>query len=503
MKTTRNTMRSRRFFYGDKPQDSSSGLSARMLSQFQSEAEIEAVEAELAAEERRGAITSEAAERMRRNLQTRREQLRRPNDIPPEGTLRVTNNCIISRISGYINIQFRRNPEQDVISTVEAQGFERYVGGFDDVPPEYRAPYSLRRYVFALDLCEGIERVESGLDANAVRSVIAAYLTDTKIGFDNLNDDLRNAIRSSQTIMIQTSPDTPPVAATGVEDIEDFYRIVDDVLMGHNVFLVGPAGTGKTYLAELVARQLGRDYVTLNCSQYTSPTDIKGGPGVEGYQEGALIDCWENGKILILDELPKIDPNTAGLLNEGLAKTKVPVGDVRAVIFNGKNEPKQKRDGFGVIATGNVFPTAESQAYTANTRQDLSLLDRFAGSVYFIGFNAAVEQQNAGSMLVWSVGMRIRQWILDNRVDSQLSIRWLQTAGSAYRLEMDRSRGVRQDSNLLDRGKTLKSHIDGMIATFNPGQQTALKTYLQYDRFFAQYQYRNPPYNEDTELYRG
>ena len=31
--------------------------------------------------------------------------------------------------------------------------------------------------------------------------------------------------------------------------------------------------------------------------------------------------AWEKGGCLILDELPKLDPNTAGLLNEALAET--------------------------------------------------------------------------------------------------------------------------------------------------------------------------------------
>jgi hypothetical protein len=191
--------------------------------------------------------------------------------------------------------------------------------------------------------------------------------------------------------------------------------------------------------------------------------------------------------------LPKIDPNTAGLLNEALAKTKVPVGSDRAIIYNGRNEPKNKKDGFGVIATGNVFPTAESATYTANSRQDLSLLDRFSGSVYYVGFNEKLEKKQAGSLLVYSIGMRLRQWILDNRVDSTISLRWLETAASVYRLELDRLANKRGDSDRLDTGKTLKDHVDGVISTFNKGQQENLRNYLNYDRILSTKQYRTLP----------
>lgn len=425
MNTKRNTMRSSRMYYG-KSSRRSEGLSNATrpfeLSQYRSVADIEAelrridaAEAEHLQAIERGesgvgvGLTPESARAQRQILAVRRRALENRPTMPPEGTVRVTRNCIISRIGGNIIITFRQGADADVQATCRVQGFTFTPNSTDEL--SCTAPFTTARYIFALELCEGYERVESGLDENAVRSVIAAYIEANPIGFDGLSSEVQAAIRGTQTILIQTSPDLPPVEATGVEDIADFYRIVDDVLLGHNVFLFGPAGTGKTYLAEMIANVLNREYVTLNCSQYTSPTEIKGGPTITGYQEGALIDCWENGKIFIVDELPKIDPNVAGLLNEALAKTKRP----NAVIYNGKNVPKTKNPGFGVIATGNVFPTAESQAYTANTRQDLSLLDRFSGSVYYVGFNTGVEQQNSGSMLVWSVGMRIRQWILENR----------------------------------------------------------------------------------------
>ena len=83
-----------------------------------------------------------------------------------------------------------------------------------------------------------------------------------------------------------------------VEQIPDFVKILDDLQVGNNVFLVGPAGTGKTTLGEKIAYSFhGRSendkkalpYVVLNCNQWTSPTAIQGGQTIEGYKEGALI----------------------------------------------------------------------------------------------------------------------------------------------------------------------------------------------------------------------
>jgi hypothetical protein len=89
--------------------------------------------------------------------------------------------------------------------------------------------------------------------------------------------------------------------------------------------------------------------------------------------------------------------------------------------------------------------------------------------------------------------MRLRQWILDNKVDSTISLRWLETAASVYRLEMDRFENKRNDSDRVDSGKTLKDHVDAVITTFNKGQQDNLRDYMNYTKVFSTYQYRKMP----------
>jgi len=100
-----------------------------------------------------------------------------------------------------------------------------------------------------------------------------------------------------------------------------------------------------------------------------------------------------------LDELPKIDPNTAGILNDGLAKIKDGVkkyeGNGKTVfipptIMNGNGELIEKKKIY-VIATGNSLLNEANKDYEANFKQDLSLQDRFAGSCYKITYNYKFE----------------------------------------------------------------------------------------------------------------
>jgi hypothetical protein len=153
----------------------------------------------------------------------------------------------------------------------------------------------------------------------------------------------------------------------------------------------------------------------LNCNQFTSPLDIVGGQTIEGYKEGRLTQAWGNldlglnsvgkpyeGALLLLDELPKIDPNTAGILNDGLAKIKDGIKEVTdsngnkiqvpPTIMNGNGELISKKKIF-IIATGNSLLNEANKDYEANFKQDLSLQDRFAGSCYKVTYNYKFEYE--------------------------------------------------------------------------------------------------------------
>lgn len=180
--------------------------------------------------------------------------------------------------------------------------------------------------------------------------------------------------------------------------------ITDDYIVTHN-----------TYIAGIIAKRINYKLITLNCNQYTSPLDILGGQTIDGYQEGRLTEAWGNidlglnaknqpyeGALLLLDELPKIDPNTAGLLNDGLAKIKDDVDtvelangttiEVQPTISNGRGQRISRAKIF-IIATGNSLLNEANKDYEANFKQDLSLQDRFVGSCYKITYNYKFEYE--------------------------------------------------------------------------------------------------------------
>lgn len=258
-------------------------------------------------------------------------------------------------------------------------------------------------------------------------------------------------------------------------------KIVSDLLEGNNVYLLGKAGTGKTYTAKALAESvLGQPVYQINCSQWTSPIEIRGGQTIKGYEEGQLIKAWANGGLLILDELPKLDPNTAGLLNEALADAAMQptyndgVVDESTIptITNGRGEKimkgqdctpeilgkrydilsdkekakwnskedfikyyQQLRFRFCVIGTGNTDMMTVGNQYSGNQKQDYSLVDRFAGSFYEIKQDE-IQEQLLTYTYVYKVSNALRQFLQDNKAPQSISLRTMLNFNRTYEQQM-------------------------------------------------------------------
>jgi len=286
-------------------------------------------------------------------------------------------------------------------------------------------------------------------------------------------------------------------------------KLLSDVFARNNSYLYGGAGTGKTYVAEQLGKLLGWTVITLNCNQYTSPLDILGGQTVEGYQEGKLIMAWSNkvvrpdktsypinGAILLLDELPKIDPNTAGILNDALAKVKSFDMDaqgniVKPTIRNGRNEVFELENMY-VIATGNVPLNTIDPDYEANFKQDLSLQDRFIGSTYeiFVDYQTEFDLME-GFAFIWLYLVKVREKIKELRATGQafVSMRLMINVRETYKVY----REITNAAKTLKKGavsgdavtlpKTIIESLDNFFVLFKDVQRESIKRDTKYDEF--------------------
>ena len=355
-----------------------------------------------------------------------------------------------------------------------------------------------------------------GIDKQEAENIIKDILNKNKITLNDLSPEIQNALKSASkvTVTIKSPTFTGITGQVTQSTLEDplVQKILSDLYAMNNVYLFGGAGVGKTFIATQIANKiLGWELITIPCSQFTSPLEILGGQTIDGYQRGKLERAWGNldidgektlkGAVLLLDELPKIDPNTAGLLNDALAKVKdYDSSGAPPVIENGRGEKIQKGN-LLVIATGNVKLNETSTEYEANFKQDLSLQDRFAGSTYEITVNYNNEFNNImkGFAFIWIALTKLRQKIVEMKYQGQafVSIRLMQNLKSTYieyRKILDNNNTNILGQNITDAikvPKTLKQGLDSFLNLFKPEQMKILQEAMGYDEFINKINEKN------------
>lgn len=338
----------------------------------------------------------------------------------------------------------------------------------------------------------------SGVDSAEVRKLIEEYLIKRKVGLDELDRAVLDEIKKNQTV-VMTLPnyDLQITMDKGTTNIPNIFAIIDDVLAGNNVYLIGEAGGGKTYTAEKVAEILNRDFLVLNCSQYTSPVEILGGQTIEGYKDGKLVIAWRDGKMLIMDEMPKLDPNTAGLFNDALAKSSKTREKAFINSVNPTEPPIPRNNNFAVVATGNVYPNKPNPAgYVGNNQQDLSLLDRFSGSVYFVDFSDYIDQESCRYQFLYDMlvgnyheyvqairegrtppsptGLRTVIEANNMKAMALVSYRTIMAFRVAFEIELVRAIARSRGEQVTDRGKTVQKTFESYLVAFPQASQETL-----------------------------
>ena len=329
------------------------------------------------------------------------------------------------------------------------------------------------------------------------KSFMAQVLANVKLTEDNIPNELilklMNQLGSSQDVRRPVSNQPKDMKGAKVSrpisigqgSMES--QIVSDLLDGNNVYIMGKAGTGKTFMAKAVAESLmGQPTFVINCSQWTSPIEIRGGQTIRGYEDGQLIKAWAEGGILILDELPKLDPNTAGILNDALAETaSQPKYDENGKIIestipyitNGRGERVYKgerakdenlRFRFGVIATGNTDMMNVGNKYGGNQRQDYSLVDRFAGSFYLLEIDK-VKEMSLTYPYVFRVCDAMRDVLLEKDAIQSISLRTMLNFNRTFEQQMLFKLGSKLADEIFDNNgnriapKTIEDSINSFL----------------------------------------
>lgn len=152
------------------------------------------------------------------------------------------------------------------------------------------------------------------------------------------------------------------------------------------VFLTGPAGSGKTTVAEKVAEALGLSFHPVSVGPETMKSDLLGFIDGNGhYHTTPVREAFEKGGLLLLDEMDAGNGASMTILNSLIANGYCSFPD-RFV----KRHPN-----FRIIAAANTFGRGADRLYVGRNQLDAATLDRFF--VQAFDYDENLERRLAGN----------------------------------------------------------------------------------------------------------
>ena len=137
-----------------------------------------------------------------------------------------------------------------------------------------------------------------------------------------------------------------------------------------NVWLVGPAGSGKTSVASAVAHALGLPDFSASVCALTSKADLVGYRNVLNgeYVRTDLREAFEHGGVFLLDEVDAGNANVMVILNALLANGSYAFPDGKVA----------KHKDFVLLAGANTIGMGADRQYVGRNQLDKATVDRFA-----------------------------------------------------------------------------------------------------------------------------
>lgn len=147
---------------------------------------------------------------------------------------------------------------------------------------------------------------------------------------------------------------------------EAFEEILGAIADGENVLIVGPAGSGKTHLAEQVAHALGTSFAFTGA--IASEYKLLGFKNAQGeYVPTSYRQTYEHGGLYLWDEMDASSAQALLPFNAGLANDHQDFPD--AVVARHKD--------FRCIASANTYGNGADRQYVGRNQLDAASLDRF------------------------------------------------------------------------------------------------------------------------------
>lgn len=219
------------------------------------------------------------------------------------------------------------------------------------------------------DIADSLEKFQTQID---LLNSLVAKQSDQIIDQAGRITELQQAKPTIYSITVPSSPE--PIKITDRQHM--VFGSVLRVLNGKstvtdkwlNLYLVGPAGTGKTTIAKNAAKALGIPFASISVGPTTPDSRFFGYMDANGnYVSTPFRDCWENGGIFLVDE---VDNGHAGILTT----LNMSLSDTEIAFPNGM--VKRHAD-MRFVVGANTHGTGPTREFIGRNQLDAAFLDRF------------------------------------------------------------------------------------------------------------------------------
>lgn len=187
-----------------------------------------------------------------------------------------------------------------------------------------------------------------------------------------------------------------PVTIDGAH--ESLGPFLQALTAGVNVMLVGPAGSGKTHLAQQAADALEREF------RFTGAVDdafqLLGFIRPDGsYQRTGFRDAFEHGGVFLFDEIDASAPEALVAFNAALANERFAFPDGMV----------ERHPEFIGVAAANTYGHGADRTYVGRFQLDGATLDRFATMA--LDYDQKLERRLALACVPKEAESSVRAWV--------------------------------------------------------------------------------------------
>lgn len=176
-------------------------------------------------------------------------------------------------------------------------------------------------------------------------------------------------------------------------------EVVTDLLAGLHVMMVGPAGTGKSTIAENAAEALGLPYYSISLSPMTPASQILGYMQAEGqYVRSLYREAYEHGGVFHFDEIDNSHPSVLAVINASLSNGHMAFPDKMVA----------RHPDFRCVASANTYGRGADRQYVGRQQMDAATLDRFAVETILVDETLELAMCEATGLAAEKVGDVLR-----------------------------------------------------------------------------------------------